>query len=51
LSFQLVSELDPLHFDFIIKWATIMVSAGEGYSNQGRSTIRPPLFRGANFSH
>jgi len=27
----LVSELDPLYFDFTVKWAMIMVVTGEGY--------------------
>jgi len=27
----LVSELEPLHFDFIIKRITIMAATGEGY--------------------
>jgi len=30
VSFQVVSELGPLHFDFTVKWATIM-AIGEGY--------------------
>jgi len=28
-----------------------MAITGEGYYDQGRSTIRPPLFRGTNFSY
>ena len=28
-----------------------MATTGEGYYNQGRSTTRPPLFRGTNFSY
>ena len=28
-----------------------MATTGEGYYDQGRSTIRPPLFRGTNFSY
>jgi len=47
----LVSDLDPLHFDFIVKWATIMVTTGKGYYDQGHSTIRPHLFRCTNFSY
>jgi len=26
-----------------------MAASGEGYYDQGRSTVRPPLFRGTNF--
>jgi len=47
----LVSEPNPLHFDLTVKWATIMAASGEGYYDQGRSTARPPLFRGTNFSY
>jgi len=32
-------------------WATIMAASGEGYYDQGRSTTRPPLFKGTNFSY
>jgi len=28
-----------------------MAATGEGYYDQGRSTTRPPLFRGTNFSY
>ena len=28
-----------------------MATTGEGYYDQGRSTNRPPLFRGTNFSY
>jgi len=28
-----------------------MAASGEGYYNQGRSTTRPPLFNGTNFSY
>ena len=39
MSFQLVSELNPLHFDFTVYWATIIASTEEGYYDQGRSTL------------
>jgi len=45
----LASEPDPLHFDFTIKWATIMTATGESYYDQGCSSIRPPLFRALTF--
>ena len=28
-----------------------MAASGEGYYDQGRSTTRPPLFKGTNFSY
>ena len=28
-----------------------MAASGEGYYDQGRCTVRPPLFRGTNFSY
>ena len=28
-----------------------MAASEEGYYDQGRSTVRPPLFRGTNFSY
>jgi len=47
----LVSESNPLHIDFTVKWEMIMASTREGYYDQGRSTTRHPLFRGTNFSY
>jgi len=28
-----------------------MATSGEGYYDQGRSTVKPPLFRSTNFSY
>jgi len=35
----LVSELNPLHFDFTVYWATIVASTKEGYYDQGHSIL------------
>jgi len=40
----------PTLFDLTVEWVTIMAFTGD-VNIEGRSTIRPPLFKGTKFSY